>query len=339
MLKGLFGALVVEPQTGPAPDRDYALILHESPGGNSFGPGLAGYLALRKPEVTAFNGQTGDLKLDAQPGEHVRLRLIGAIQGEPDGIPNYMIAAPREVVLSGAQYQITAIDGNDINEPQTIGPMHIRLGIGQRYDVVFVMPQSGQVRLIDTNGRETATIGSGSTPQVQQVEQLPVFDITNYGQPTPDTILASKNGQFDVDYPLILGFRSGLREDRPELVHTINDNAAPMMTEYMVKKGQLVHFHIINKTEEFHIIHLHGHTFTVIAHDGHPLQGSPIHMDSLLVSPFDNWDIAFVADNPGLWMIHCHVLIHAAFGMSAMVSYEGITTPYTIGDQSGNKPE
>jgi hypothetical protein len=35
----------------------------------------------------------------------------------------------------------------------------------------------------------------------------------------------------------------------------------------------------------------------------------------------------------------CHVLIHAAFGLSTMVSYEGITTPYVIGSKSGNFPE
>ncbi len=136
-----------------------------------------------------------------------------------------------------------------------------------------------------------------------------------------------------------LDIRSGLREDKMELVQTINGNASPMMTQYVVKQGQLVHFHIVNKSEEFHTIHLHGHTFTVVAHQGHPIQGSPIHLDSLPVGPYDDWDIAFLADNPGLWMIHCHVLVHAAFGMSAMLVYEGYTTPYMIGAQSGNKPE
>ncbi len=112
-----------------------------------------------------------------------------------------------------------------------------------------------------------------------------------------------------------------------------------MMAQYAVKQGQLVHFHITNQTEEYHVMHLHGHSFSVELHNGKALQGSPIHLDSLLVAPDENWDIAFVADNPGLWMLHCHVLVHAAFGMSAMVSYEGVTTPYAIGTASGNKPE
>ena len=51
------------------------------------------------------------------------------------------------------------------------------------------------------------------------------------------------------------------------------------------------------------------------------------------------WDVGFLADNPGLWMLHCHVLIHAAYGLSTMVSYAGISTPYTIGTRDGNFPE
>jgi hypothetical protein len=38
-------------------------------------------------------------------------------------------------------------------------------------------------------------------------------------------------------------------------------------------------------------------------------------------------------------MLHCHVLIHAAFGLSTMVGYLGIVTPYVIGSKSGNFPE
>jgi FtsP/CotA-like multicopper oxidase with cupredoxin domain len=339
MLKGLYGALIVEPANPLVVERDYPIVLHESPGDNYIGPGMNGYLRLGIKQAPAFNGQTGDLGLDAKPGEKVRLRLIGAIQGEADGFPNYMIAAPREVVLLGTPYQVVAIDGNNLNEPQLIGAQRIPLGIGQRYDLVFTMPASGQVRLIDTRGPNTVTIGRGAAPQMSRLSTLPALDITTYGKPAPDPVLAVKNGQYDVTYPMILGFHSGVRDDRMQLVHTINGQDAPLMTQYLIKEGQVIRFHIVNQTEEFHVMHLHGHSFSVIAHKGQPLQRSPIYIDSLLVAPHDEWDIAFVADNPGLWMVHCHVLVHAAFGMSAMASYEGITTPYDIGTLSGNKPE
>jgi hypothetical protein len=51
------------------------------------------------------------------------------------------------------------------------------------------------------------------------------------------------------------------------------------------------------------------------------------------------WDVDFKADNPGIWMLHCHVLAHATAGMSMTINYEGIYTPFAMGTQSGNIPE
>jgi FtsP/CotA-like multicopper oxidase with cupredoxin domain len=86
-------------------------------------------------------------------------------------------------------------------------------------------------------------------------------------------------------------------------------------------------------------MHLHGHPFAVLKRDDTPVRGSPIHADSLLVGPRERWEIAFQADNPGVWMFHCHVLIHAAFGMVATVSYPDLEGPFEMGTHSGNRPE
>ena len=48
--------------------------------------------------------------------------------------------------------------------------------------------------------------------------------------------------------------------------------------------------------------------------------------------------MAFRADNPGVWMDHCHNLQHARDGLVAHLMYAGVTTPYRIGDR-GNQPE
>ena len=93
-----------------------------------------------------------------------------------------------------------------------------------------------------------------------------------------------------------------------------------------MRLGQHVHLHIVNDTREYHPIHPHGHTLSLLARDGRSIQGSPIHVDTVLVAPHQTWDVAFVADNPGIWMLHCHVLIHAAFGMSMTVNYANVST-------------
>jgi FtsP/CotA-like multicopper oxidase with cupredoxin domain len=341
VLQGLVGALVVEPQAGVVADRDYAVVVHEAPSARTSLQDTLGQLIVGAPgnQAPAVNGTTGDLHLEARPGERVRLRLIGAVQADMRvaSIPDMMLAGPQELVLLGTGYQVVAIDGHDLNGPQTIGPQRLRLGIGQRYDLAFSMPASGAVRLVDAGGKETITIGEGRLPPIPDLDQLPAFDLTKYGSPAPDPIATS--GRFDATYDVILGNHFGFREGRLELVHTINGQDASMATQYVVRQGQVVRLHIDNQTDEFHTMHLHGHHFAVLAHDGQPLQGSPLRLDSLLVAPHDKWDIAFLADNPGLWMFHCHVLLHADFGMSAMIVYEGVTTPYDIGSRSGNKPE
>ncbi len=341
VLQGLFGALIVEPRTHAVAERDYAVVIHEAPSGSSTLRDVLGELIVGAPanQVPAVNGMIGDLHFVAKPGERVRLRLIGVVQSDMkvSSIPDMMHASPQELVLLGTNYQIVAIDGYDLNDPQVMGPERLRIGIGQRYDLAFTMPASSAVRLVDTSGTERVTLGDGSLPQISDLRQLPVFDFTNYGSPVPDPITVS--GRFDVTYPVVLGNHFGFREGRFELVHTMNGQDAPMGAQFVVRQGQVVRLHIDNTTEELHTMHLHGHHFAVLAHNGQPLRGSPVHLDSLLVEPHESWDVAFVANNPGLWMFHCHVLLHADFGMSAMVVYERVTTAYEIGSRSGNNPE
>ena len=67
--------------------------------------------------------------------------------------------------------------------------------------------------------------------------------------------------------------------------------------------------------------------------------GSPWWTDSLDVEDGESYVIAFRADNPGIWMDHCHNLPHAEDGMIAHLAYEGYTTPYLIGGNAKNEPE
>ena len=62
-------------------------------------------------------------------------------------------------------------------------------------------------------------------------------------------------------------------------------------------------------------------------------------MDSLNVRDGEEYEIAFVADNPGVWMDHCHNLQHAADGLVAHLMYDDVTTPYLVGGPARNEPE
>jgi FtsP/CotA-like multicopper oxidase with cupredoxin domain len=86
-------------------------------------------------------------------------------------------------------------------------------------------------------------------------------------------------------------------------------------------------------------MHLHGHHAVVLSRNGAASTGSSWWVDSLTVANGESYEIAFVADNPGIWMDHCHNLPHAAQGFVAHLMYEGITTPFVMGGEAGNEPE
>jgi FtsP/CotA-like multicopper oxidase with cupredoxin domain len=77
----------------------------------------------------------------------------------------------------------------------------------------------------------------------------------------------------------------------------------------------------------------------VLSRDGVATTGSPWWVDSLEVDTGETWEIAFRADNPGIWMDHCHNLPHAAEGLVAHLMYDGVSSSFLVGATAGNRPE
>jgi len=188
-------------------------------------------------------------------------------------------------VLVGAVYQVVALDGRDLNSPGLLDQQRVPLGMGQRADLVFTMPASGSVRLVDTElsgqtspvqkfftrGERGAqltsvSIGHGATAPAMNVTQARLFDLTTYGAPALDPIAT---GFADQSIPMVLGSHPGMREGRPQLIHTLNGQASPDSTPISVEQGQIVRLHVDNQTAEYHPMHLHGHVMSVIARNGH----------------------------------------------------------------------
>jgi FtsP/CotA-like multicopper oxidase with cupredoxin domain len=109
---------------------------------------------------------------------------------------------------------------------------------------------------------------------------------------------------------------------------------------FVVEEGDRVEVTIANESDKVHPMHLHGHHVLVLSRDGQPSTGSPWWSDTLNVLPGERYVVAFEADNPGLWMDHCHNLAHAAAGLTMHVAYAGVTTPYLVGGSAHhNTPE
>jgi FtsP/CotA-like multicopper oxidase with cupredoxin domain len=304
--RGLYGPLIVEPTAGTGDDHDYFV---------TYQPG------------NMVNGTAGDFALAAKAGEKVRLRLLNADGGGSVG-------DPLNVALLGASFRIVAKDGTDLHGPQEISNQAITIGPAERYDLEFTMPRSGIVRMIDLQHPETVSIGTGIAPATPALQP---FDLFSYGTPAADPI--ADRTSFDASYDLHLGNHVAFYNGNPAKVHTINDQAAPDMPMITVKEGQVVRLRFINDTDEYHTMHLHGHHFAILTVNGKKPSGSPIYDDTVNVTPHSTVEVAFLANNPGLWMAHCHVLYHAYSGMMFMIDYEGVGTPFKAGVDYQNIPE
>jgi len=98
------------------------------------------------------------------------------------------------------------------------------------------------------------------------------------------------------------------------------DNEADVLAKAKVlnvREGERVRLIFDNRTSMFHPMHLHGHTFQVVAPGG----AAGPRKDSLIVRPKERISVDFDADNPGQWLIHCHNLYHQSGGMHSVLSY------------------
>ncbi len=86
-----------------------------------------------------------------------------------------------------------------------------------------------------------------------------------------------------------------------------------------VAKGERVELVFVNKTPMPHPMHLHGHEFQVVEIDGVRLFGAV--RDTVLVPPGRRVTVAFDANNPGWWALHCHLLYHLDAGMFTTIRY------------------
>ena len=82
-----------------------------------------------------------------------------------------------------------------------------------------------------------------------------------------------------------------------------------------VKRGEVLRISLVNETAWPHAMHLHGHHFLELKGKGPFGPIPPFLRDTTLVGPRSRQTIALIADNPGDWLMHCHMLDHSASGM------------------------
>jgi plastocyanin len=91
-----------------------------------------------------------------------------------------------------------------------------------------------------------------------------------------------------------------------------------------IAEGERILVRLINAGHMAHPIHTHGHSFTVVATDGNPIPEAARWLkDTIMVAPGERYDLEIIGDNPGVWMVHCHIEHHMANGMMTTIWYDG----------------
>jgi FtsP/CotA-like multicopper oxidase with cupredoxin domain len=303
VIGGLFGTLLVLPKSGRSEPVDVIATAHTYGG------------------MKTINGVASDLRVPANPGQRVRIRVINTDNG------------PIET-WADTPFQVLAIDGYQVNAPTDVTEQSVTVTAGGRADLGVTMPSDGGGVRVQVSKGTAVILGADAPPAPPQ--PTTALDLLGYGSPT---VLSFDPANADRRFDYSIGRRPGFVRGRPGLWWSINGHLYPHVPMYVVREGDIVTMHIDNHSGEVHPMHLHGHHAVVLARNGVAATGSPWWTDSLNVLDDETYDIAFVATNPGIWLDHCHHLKHAADGMVAHLMYEGVSTPYKIGGTADNRPE
>ncbi|MDX6224349.1 MAG: hypothetical protein QOE64_725 [Frankiales bacterium] len=304
---GLLGALVIRPRGAPAAGvLDFTAVSH-----------------LYESQATV-NGNDKNVQVQAAPGQQVRVRLVNTDNGT------------LSAWLTGGTYKVLAVDGYDVHQPQAVNGKALFIPAGGRADLAIEAPMDGSAVRLDLGGGPALLIGQSATAPTARPQPSGHLDLLGYGTPSP---LGFSPEAADRTFRYSIGRRPGFVNGRPGIWWSINGHLFPDVPMFVVAEGDVVRMHISNHSGRLHPMHLHGHHAVVLARNGVKASGSPWWVDSLDVASGASYDIAFVADNPGIWMDHCHNLPHAQQGLVAHLMYEGVSEPYRVGGAADNDPE
>ena len=186
---------------------------------------------------------------------------------------------------------------------------------GARASVVDVFPRE-PYRLVD--------LAYGDAPLRASPLDAPLALAPN-PVPEPDPVDAERR-EIVFEGGMMGGMRGGRETMRAMMmrgvawaVNGVADDGGHAVAPFLeVPSGRSVVLDLVNETAWWHPIHLHGHAFRILTRDGAPEPHAPL-ADTALMAPRERMEIAFVAEGPGDWLLHCHVLEHQAGGMSAIL--------------------
>ena len=227
----------------------------------------------------------------------------------------------RSLALPGHMFEVVALDGNPVPNPTKVPVLW--LGTAERISAIVEMNHPGVWILGDLDnddrqhGMGIVVEYAGRAGKAQWITPPPSrWSYLRFAKPgatapapdeTVDMTFAKENAAEE-------GFNRW----------TINGDSFPMIREivpasYHLKQGKRYRLRMHNASDDIHPIHIHRHSFELTNIAGKPTAG--VMKDVLMLGGYQEAEVDFVADNPGLTLFHCHQQLHMDFGFMTLFDY------------------
>lgn len=326
--RGMYGALIVEEYEPPLVDRDVTWVLDDWRLSED-GTISAGFDNIhdmthggRLGNTATLNGRIQEAFAIRQ-GERIRLRLIN--------VSNARVMA---LEFGGHTPTVIAFDGQPVTPHQPaknivlLGPA-MRADVildgtgtpGERFTVTDRAYKGYEYRVLDlVYDDQILRDGTLDPPVALAANSMPEPDL---GKAVSHRVAFTGGAMGGLTSAVLDGTERDLRTlvtdyGKAWAANGIVSNGvmeAPLVT---VRRGQTVRLELVNDTAWPHPIHLHGHSFRVLTRNGAPAEHRE-WLDTVFLRSEERAEVAFVADNPGNWLLHCHILSHVWGGMAGVL--------------------
>lgn len=346
---GQVGPVYIEPRREPGRyDREVFLVLKEfepslSRGGDMAMDFLAPAGRVRELESAGEAAMKASLASGAPHGYEVGYRtfsingrMLG--HGEPVRVRqgervifhvlNGSATEIRSVALPGHTFRVVALDGNVVPTPAEVPVLW--LGTAERISAVVEMNHPGVWILGDLSDDDRGH-GMGIVVEYAGHKGKPVWakprpfhwNYRRFARPTgvapgPDEVIAMT---FTKQNAADNGFNVWAINGRTFSGADMDTRSpgAVMPLAYRLREGKRYRLRLRNASDDIHPIHLHRHSFELTRLGGVPLAG--VMKDVVMVGGYQDVEVDFTADNPGLTLFHCHQQLHMDFGFMALFEY------------------
>jgi FtsP/CotA-like multicopper oxidase with cupredoxin domain len=227
----------------------------------------------------------------------------------------------RSLVLPGHTFRVIALDGNPVPNPAPVPVLWI--GTAERVSTVVEMDHPGVWIMGDTDdddrhhGMGIVVEYAGQKGKGEWVKPIPYhWNYLHFAK--PGAIAQPPDETFDMTFVKDNAAEEGFNR------WTINGVAYPMTGEmapasFHLNQGKRYRIRMRNASDDIHPIHLHRHSFELTKIFGRSTAG--ILKDVVMLGGYQETEIDFVANNPGLTLFHCHQQLHMDFGFMTLFDY------------------